>query len=257
MYEGLKSYLGRDGNVLCLSGNSLFWRVSFNEEGSILECRKVDAPGDQVPGQRRGESWHSQDGLRGGLMRECGFPGWKLVGLETLGWNNQNSAEQFGPYQVDRPDHFLFRWPLPVDVQEGDPIGQGSDGGLPLANGHEIDVRLSTLQALQELPPPSGGVVPGDPPGMVRLANGVIPWNKGGAAFDYFMRPVKPQTSQGAEMIYWERPEGGRVFNAGSIGAGWALHADPKFQRLMVNVLSKFGVPSATGTLGAADPRRA
>ena len=67
MYEGLEKYLKNGGNVLCLSGNSLFWRVSFNEDATIMECRKVDAPGEQVPVARRGEAWHSQDGKRGGL----------------------------------------------------------------------------------------------------------------------------------------------------------------------------------------------
>jgi hypothetical protein len=46
-------------------------------------------------------------------------------------------------------------------------------------------------------------------------------------------------------MIYWERPEGGKVFNAGSIGAGWALSEDPRFQKLLGNVLSHFGVTRA------------
>ena len=49
MYEGLRRYLDGGGNVVCLSGNSLFWRVSFDEAGTVMECRKVDAPGDQVP----------------------------------------------------------------------------------------------------------------------------------------------------------------------------------------------------------------
>jgi hypothetical protein len=165
-----------------------------------------------------------------------------LIGLETLGWNNQGDPRQFGPYHVGRADHFLFRQPEEVGVKEGEAIGQAPDGGLPGANGHEIDVRLSTLAALQEEPSPEGQAVPGDPAGMVRLANGVSPWNIGGAAFDYFFRPIKPANDQGGEMIYWERPEGGRVFNAGSIGSGWALHADSKFQTLMRNVLHHFGV---------------
>ena len=46
-------------------------------------------------------------------------------------------------------------------------------------------------------------------------------------------------------MIYWERPEGGKVFNAGSIAAGWALSSDLRFQKLMVNVLTHFGVTKA------------
>ncbi len=242
MYQRLETYLTGGGNVICLSGNSLFWRVSYNEEGSILECRKVDAPGDQLPHERRGECWHSCDGRRGGMLRECGFPGWKLVGLDTLGWNNQGDPRQFGPYTVERADHFLFTYPEKVGVRPGDALGQSPDGGLPRANGHEIDVRLSTLAALQEQPNPPGVSVPTDPPGLTRLANGIITWKIGGAAFDYFFRPIKPQTDQGGELIYWERAEGGRVFNAGSIGAGWALLSDPKFQILLRNVLYHFGI---------------
>jgi len=242
MYEGLRQYLEGGGNVVCLSGNSLFWRVSYNEEGTVLECRKVDAPGEQLPHERRGECWHSHDGLRGGLMRECGYPGWKLIGLETLGWNNQSNPEQFGPYLVEQPSHFLFNRPEKVDVKAGDPVGQSPDGGLPRANGHEIDVRLSTLAAIQEKPVPEGATLQNDPPTMTRLENGIINWKKGGAAFDYFFRGVKPGTDQGGEMIYWERPDGGRVFNTGSIGTGWALLADPKLQALLRNVLHHFGV---------------
>jgi N,N-dimethylformamidase len=244
MYEGLRHYLESGGNVVCLSGNSIFWRVSYNEEGTVIECRKVDAPGEQLPHERRGECWHGHDGLRGGLMRECGYPGWKLIGLETLGWNNQNDPEQFGPYIVHQPEHFLFHRPEKAGIKAGDAIGLGPDGGLPRANGHEIDVRLSSLAALQDKPTPQGATLPSDPQGITRLANGIITWKKGGAAFDYFFRPVKPKTDQGGEMIYWERADGGRVFNTGSIGTGWALLADTKLQTLLRNVLHHFGVPA-------------
>jgi hypothetical protein len=199
--------------------------VSYNDDGSILECRKVDAPGDQLPHERRGECWHSHDGKRGGMLRESGYPGWKLIGLDTLGWNNQGEARQFGPYIVEQPDHFLFNQPEKVSAKAGDAIGQAPDGGLPRANGHEIDVRLSTLAGLQEQPAPAGVTMPADPPGMTRLANGIITWKIGGAAFDYFFRSIKPKTDQGGELIYWERPEGGRVFNAGSapVGHYWVI----------------------------------
>lgn len=243
MYRGLEKYLARGGHAIVLSGNSLFWRVSFNDEGTILECRKVDAPGEQLPRERRGECWHSHDGLRGGLTNECGIPGWKLIGLTTLGWNNQGNPKNFGPYVAERTDHFLFHEPGPVGLQPGEKFGwAGRDDQTPLANGHEFDIRLSTLAALQEKPSPPGRSVPADPAGMVRLANGIIPWKEGGAAFDYWFNPIKPKTDQGGEMIYWERPEGGRVFNAGSIGSGWALLADPKLQTLLRNVLHHFGV---------------
>lgn len=241
MLQGLDSFLRGGGNLVVLSGNSLFWRVSFDPTGTVMECRKVDAPGDQMLPRQRGECWHGQDSLRGGLLRDCGHPGWRYTGLETLGWNNQANPKNFGPYVATGTDHFLFHHPEETGLQPGERFGQGPGGGLPLANGHEFDLRLSTLAAMQEQPSPPGAVVPADPPGIVALANGIIPWSEGGSAFDYFFRPIRPKTDQGGEMIYWERPEGGRVFNAGSIGSGWALSADPKFQTLMRNVLAKFG----------------
>jgi hypothetical protein len=242
MLGGLEDYLGDGGRLIVLSGNSLFWRVSFDDDCTLMECRKVDAPGFQVPPERRGEAWHSHDGRRGGMLRECGHPGWRLVGLDSLGWNNPNNPENFGPYVAEATDHPFFREPEDTGLKPGDKFGwAGAEGVMPMANGHEIDVRPSTLAAMQEQPDPEGVSVPKDPPGMTRLANGVIPWSKGGAAFDYYFRPIKPKTDQGGEMIDWERPEGGRVFNAGSIGAGWALDVDPRWATLLRNVLHHFG----------------
>ncbi len=242
MLAGLDGFLGHGGKLAIFSGNSLFWRVSFDRETSVMECRKVDAPGNQMLPHERGESWHSDDGERGGLLRDCGHPGWRWSGLETLGWNDQGNPKNFGPYKVTNADHFLFHQPEATGLKAGDSLGVAADG-TSLANGHEFDIRLSTLAAMQELPNPAGGTVPGDAPGITQLANGVIPWKHGGSAFDYFFRPIKPKTDQGGELIWWERPEGGLVFNAGSIGSGWALHADPKFQALFRNVLHHFGVP--------------
>ena len=42
-------------------------------------------------------------------------------------------------------------------------------------------------------------------------------------------------------MIYWDRPQGGKVFHAGAIAFGWALDADPKLTKLMRNVLFHLG----------------
>lgn len=243
MYEGLQSYLQHGGNVVNLSGNTLCWRVSFDSTGIIMECRKVDAPGDQMPPTYRGEAWHSQDRRRGGLMRECGYPGWRLLGLETLGWNDQENPRNFGPFIVANSRHPFFCEPIDLGVRDGDRIGEVGRGRTPAANGHEFDVRPSTLARLQQQPTPTGAEVPEDPPGIELLADGVIPWKEGGVAFDYFMRAVQPQTDQGGEMIDWKRPDGGRVFSAGTIGFVWAMLADQRLQNLLQNVLAHFGVP--------------
>ena len=230
MYRGLEDYLRGDGRLVVLSGNALFWRVSFNAAATIMEARKVDAAGFQVPRGRRGEAWHSHDGLRGGMLRECGHPGWQLIGLDSLGYSSPGIAENFGPWVAERTEHPFFHTPEETGLKAGEKFGGAGEGRVPMANGHEFDVRVSTLAAMQQQPSPEGGVVPSDPPGIIRLANGIIPWSKGGTAFDYFFRPIKPTTEQGGEMIDWPRPQGGRVFNAATIGAGWALGADPRLE---------------------------
>jgi len=237
MYRGLEIFLRNGGNLVVLSGNTMFWRVSFNDDGTVMECRKADAAGKRVPAARRGEAWHSQDGLRGGMMRECGWPGINLIALDCLGFSGAG-----GPYLIEDAGHFLFKRPEDLGLKKGDPIGMASDG-IRVANAHETDIRPSTFARLQEQPSPDGGVVPADPPGIQLLANGQVFWKKGGTAFDYFFRSIAPKTDQGGEMIYWERPDGGRVFNAGAIGSGWVLSVDPKMAALLRNVLHHFGVP--------------
>src|SRR5262249_7775105 len=150
------------------------------------ECRKVDAAGKQMLATFRGEAWHSEDGRRGGLLRECGLPGYRLIGLDMIGWNNQSNPKNFGPYVVDDPSHFLFTTPEQSGLKKGDRLGWAGDGKMPMANGHEIDIRPSTFAAMQEAPTPEGASMPADPSGMVRIANGVIPWAEGGTPMDYF-----------------------------------------------------------------------
>jgi hypothetical protein len=238
-YHGLDRYLQRGGNLVVLSGNSMLWRVTFSADEAIIECRKVDAPGEQMKPHERGECWHAHDGKRGGIFRETETPSYKLIGLDMLGFAGEVS---FGPYVVDAPDHFLFHQPEETGLKAGEKFGQGPGGAMPRASGHEVDIRMSTFTALQQESTPAGATMPTDPAGMVRIANGVTHWDLSGTAFDYFFRRIKPPTPQGAEMIYWERPEGGKVFNAGAIASGWAITADPKLQILMRNVLAHFGV---------------
>jgi hypothetical protein len=245
-YNGVKSYLQRKGRLIVLSGNTMYWRVSFSPDGTVMECRKVDGAGADIlgleNGSHRGEAWHSDDGLRGGLMRECGFPGWQLTGLETfgiLGFQGQPVApaapagdQAFGTFYVSNPNHFLFQ-------------GTGVTANRAFAQytlGHETDVRVTTLQTLRTMAgnplPPAGAAFPVEPPGITTLAvghNATICCYP----YDYFLDTVNVDPV--AELIYWQRPDGGRVFNGGAIGNGVALYyKDPIFTGLMKNVLANF-----------------
>src|SRR5690606_28137207 len=236
MLDGLRRFLDGGGNVICLSGNSLFWRVSHDPETGLIECRKVDCPGDQMPPERRGECWHSLDGKRGGLLRECGHPAWPLIGLDCIGWIDAGDPEQFGPYIVEEPDHFLFKEPRSVDVCKGNPIGVAAQGPSN-SGGHEVDVRPSTIRRLSMGAPLEGGKEPDDPAGMTLLARGQN-WGPKATVFDWFIRMLPPNDARrpvGAELVWWERPEGGKVLNAGAIGAGWCLLSDERFATMVQN----------------------
>jgi hypothetical protein len=241
-------FLDRGGSAVVLSGNTAFWRVSFNADATIMECRKGDAPGAQVRPDRRGEMWHSHDGRRGGMSRECGFPAWRLFGLEYLSLVGAGAAG-VGPYKVQSAGHFLFHKPIDLKLRDGDLLGGSPGNPLPQPIGHEADVRVSTLARFLVEPAPEGASQPAeDPAGITLLADGVADWSRVsiGAPWDYFQRPVPPGKAPplpvAAEMIYWERPGGGRVFHTGSINSGSTLARDEKWSGLLKNVLSHFGV---------------
>jgi N,N-dimethylformamidase len=247
--NAVSRFLDRGGNAVVLSGNTAFWRVTFNSDGTIMECRKGDAPGTQVRSDRRGEMWHSHDGGRGGMSRECGFPAWRLLGLEYFSLVGVGSVG-VGPYVVRNANHFLFREPVDLELRDGDQLGHTPGRPRKQPIGHEGDVRVSTLARFEVEPPPEGMAQPvNDLAGITLLAEGFADWKNVaiGAPWDYFQRSVPaakaPAIPIAAEMIYWQRPGGGRVFHSGSINSGMALAADPKLSGLLKNVLAHFGVP--------------
>jgi hypothetical protein len=231
-YDGLDAYLKEGGAVVVMSGNTMFWRVSFDDTEEVMECRKF---GKHIGGRVRaqiGELYHSHDFNRGSLMRFCGYEAWKLVGLTCIGWGGGN----FPPYQVDLPEHFLFKGPNELDLHTGDTFGFTTE--TMGAVGHEYDVRLSTLLKATRDPALKGLV---EPEGIITLARSrdprpILDFN----AIAHQERVGGDQTI--AEIIYWERPQGGRVFHTGSIATAWAMYHDDTLGGLVENVLHHFGV---------------
>lgn len=233
-YTGVDDFLSAGGTVVGLSGNTMFWRTTFSEDGSVMECRKFDPRIGGRGGATIGELYHSDDKRRGSLMRECGMPAWKCIGLECCGWSGATD----GAYHTELPDHFLFTQPESVELAKTETFGHARDEAYPMSVGHEWDVRLSTLRKMTRNVP-AEAVLPEEPPGITTLARGI---RRGGGTLDYFTAPAASIDGVCAELIYWERPTGGRVFHAGSIAAGAVLSVDPKWQTVMRNVLHHFGV---------------
>ena len=229
MYDGLDRYLQQGGATAVLSGNTMFWRISVNDELGTIECRKF---GPNIGGRTLasvGEIYHSIDGKRGSLMRNCGYPPWKNIGLECSGWwGGANN----GYYSVIVPEHFLFQNPERIGFTDRLVFG-GAKSGPRRACGHEGDIRLSSYA-----PPagaiPVGAFLPEEPVGIETMAS---LQRENARVLDYFARFGQQETGTLVDMIYWKRPQGGTVFNAGAIAFGWALDADPKLTKLLRNVL--------------------
>jgi hypothetical protein len=238
-YEAADAYLKRGGSLIVMSGNTMFWRTSFDDE--VMECRKFD---DQIGGRPNamvGELYHTHDHRRGSLMRECGLPSGRVIGLEAAGWGAIDRIEEFAPYTVTDADHPLLTTPTPTNLRKGDTFGMAAKAGGPCAVGHEWDVRVSQLARMTG-PLPEGAKIPEEPAGIQTLAAGIL---EKPTALDYLGRPTKLVDGVAAELIDWQRPEGGRVINFGSIGVGWALAVDPVLQTVMRNALAACGVGSA------------
>ncbi|MDA0347611.1 MAG: LamG domain-containing protein [Verrucomicrobia bacterium] len=230
-YDGLDKYLKSGGAALVMSGNTMFWRVSFDDTGEVMECRKYGTGIGGRANAQVGELYHSHDFKLGSLMRFCGYPAWKNVGLTCIGWGGA-----FQPYRVEQSDHFLFNQPHKIELKQGDTFGFISeDMG---AVGHEFDVRLSTLQRATADPVIKGLV---EPEGIITIASS----QASRKVLDFNAESHQPRVGGEetiAEIIYWERPEGGRVFHTGSIATAWGLYHDEKMSMLVRNVLHHFGV---------------
>lgn len=229
MYEGVDRYLRAGGSVAVLSGNTMFWRVTFDEQLGVMECRKY---GPTIGGRKYatlGEAWHSHDGRRGSLMRNCGYPSWKVIGLDCSGWwGGANN----GVYTPTQTGHFLYRTPEQIGFEDRPTFGHAPDG-FRRAGGHEGDIRLSSF-ANPVQPIPAGAVFPAEPPGIQTVAT---IRRKNARALDYFATFGQVEEATLVDMIWWQRPQGGKVFHAGAIGWGWTLDVDPKQTKLMRNVL--------------------
>jgi hypothetical protein len=226
MRTAVTSYLDAGGRVIGLSGNTLYWRVSVGEDGAV-ESRKTSLPGGEwLPPEEWGERWHSDDGLPGGSWALLGEPAHEVLGLEMQGMIDDGAPAAFAAYTVTEPGHFLLHAPEEVPLTGAGTFGEVTFNG-PKASGYEMDAAPATVGAAA------------NPPGLVVIAS---------ALDQRLIEPAGQDPDHGADFIYWDRPGGGEVVNAGSIGFTGALAADPGAGALMRNVLAHFGVPRRAGT---------
>lgn len=224
MRDALLSYLRAGGRALVLSGDTMSQRITFNDDLSVLESRKIVTTDDErwLPPSRWGERWHSDDQRPGGRFRSIGRPPYQVTGLTTQGMIDDGTPSSFAPFTVVNPGHFLFHRPERVPLSPQGTIGEHCLNG-PKASGYEFDASPETV-----------GLTADPMPGVVKLASAIGQRN---------LEWIGTNPSHGGDITYWERPDGGTVVHAGSIAVTGALAVDDGLQVLIRNVLHHFGIP--------------
>jgi hypothetical protein len=223
MRAGLQAYLDDGGRVLSMSGNTLYWRVSYDAATGLLESRKTSDGEDSrwLSPRWWGERVHT-DGKPGGTWQAVGQPGYRLLGLDTQGMIDDGTPTSFAPFTVKAADHFLFTTPEQVPLGPDRLLGARSLNG-PQASGYEFDATPDHL-----------GVRATPLEGLTVLASATDQLN---------IETMGKDPTHGGDIIHWLRPEGGEVVSIGSISFTGALPVDAAAATFVSNVLSHFGVP--------------
>jgi N,N-dimethylformamidase len=238
MLNGLADYLQNGGRLMYLGGNGFYWVTSLRvEPPRLIEVRKWS--GTESWEAAPGEYYLSTTGEMGGLWRRRGRAPQKLVGigLVALGWTEQRCGP--GQHYLRQPDSFnpraafIFEGVGPTEVI-GDFESLGLRGGTA---GDEIDRLEHAL---------------GTPSHALLLATATFEDPKFNDTFLHVLEGLyasPPSTTAhikvSSDVVYFEYPNGGAVFSAGSIAWFGSLSFngyDNNVSRITDNVLIKFAL---------------
>jgi len=242
-YEELRRFVERSGHLLIMSGNTSYWRVSLDLDNAVAEVRKhywhEDAVGADCDTVNHASHSHQLDHLPGGTMRACGYLEAHLTGVMSNGWTDPPHPGPRTHYTVLAPEHPLFHSPHEVDTS-----GKFADG----AAGYETDCSCRSVlerhgpRQAPAYPPADGSEAPtletAFDDGLTVLARACLPASDVMDFDDHLDRGEML-----SEMIVWERPGHGLVFNAGGVLTAWPLATDENYAGLILNVLERMGLP--------------
>ncbi len=203
MLEAVETHLNNGGRLMYLGGNGFYWITSFDpERPHIVEVRRWG--GTQAWEAAPGEYYHSTTGEIGGLWRLRGKAPQRLVGVGfTAQGTDRNAPYRRQPGSFDPRANFIFEGMDPNELI-GDFESLVMEYG---AAGFELDRLDYSL---------------GTPPHTLLLASSsgysdsyqhvveevLLSDSKQGGS-------INPQVK--ADMVYFERPNGGAVFSVSSI----------------------------------------
>jgi N,N-dimethylformamidase len=231
MLDAIEAYTNGGGRLVYLGGNGFYWVTSVDpERPHLIEVRR----GARGTGSWRsfpGEWHHATTGEPGGLWRDRGRAPQRYVGV---GMTAMGFARAL-PFRREPGSHdaraaFIFE-----GIDDAEPIGAG---GLVLdgAAGHEldrIDMSLGTPPHALLLATAAG--FPDDYQHVVEEVEGSD--SKQGGSVNPLVR---------ADMTFYETPNGGAVFSAGSMCWCACLSANTyknSVSQITRNVIERFIEP--------------
>jgi N,N-dimethylformamidase len=233
MMAGLEGYLAGGGRLMYLGGNGFYWVTSMAPHRShLVEVRRGYA-GTRNWSSRPGETHHSTTGEEGGLWRHRGKAPQQLVGIGCTGqgWGSAAPFRRLADSHNPRAT-FIFAGIGPDEAI-------GDFGMVHGAAGDELDRQ----DRAQGTPPhalllaTSAGTHPNQFQCTVEDIPQHVPGRGPGGAENPLVR---------ADMTYFEGPNGGAVFAAGSINWCATLEHndfDNNVSRLTDNVVRRFVSP--------------
>ncbi len=245
-YERLQAFNARGGNLLWMSGNTAFWRVSVDLEQSVLEVRKHERramPGVTCDAMINSAHHHQMDGWPGSYMRGVGYPEVNLIGVSTAGFTAPPLDGPRGGYEVLSPGHWAFNGARKVETSGvlGDRgAGYETDFAVRAQLGKHGTAPLPVYPHADGSPFPTaeGGSYDN---GLTVLARAKV---KPAGTLDYHCNYVGPEAEDAlwSDIVCWEVPGHGVRFGVGSVLGSHVLATDGNFAGMVLNVLDRFVV---------------
>ncbi len=88
-----KQYVKNGGHLIFLGGNNAYWKITMNEDGNLIECRKDYA-------------FHDMDRTRGGLWSIVD-PAFAITGFAGVYYDGKG-FRTYAPYSIENYEHWVF-----------------------------------------------------------------------------------------------------------------------------------------------------